>query len=257
MNRKIFIKTILTMLLAFFAAGGACYEPARTATSEEMVAFDIFTSYRITDHTSDDGKCTRSVSAQFLGENRIYQLQPLARATYNGAELSFKTNALNEFDCRSDTAGFVLTDNRGGTKQDVYELKKVRLDIPSQIERGRDLRIPIEFDSRLDHTFSGTIKDPESGTYTAFRSFQLENETHLAERLNSPDMAKDAAYFLPKKKLLVFPKHLFAPPASGDLLLNISFEQTLYKPMTKSPENSLKRGAFSYKYILEEKMKLK
>lgn len=72
MNRKIFLKTILTFLLAFFAAGGACYPPTQTVSSEKMIAADVFTFYRIEEYTGDDGKCTRRITTQLSGKNKIF-----------------------------------------------------------------------------------------------------------------------------------------------------------------------------------------
>lgn len=252
MNLKIFSKIILTTLLAFFAAGGACYETPKIVTSDEMVAADVFTFYRIEESIkSETGKCVRRVAARFSGENREYRLQPPARATLNGREIS------GEFGCETDKLEFVLTDRQGGARSDVYELKKAEIEVPQRIDRSRDLRISIKFDDRFYYNFSGTIQTNQPGAAIFFRFLPAADEADLAGRLNDPAMAKDAAYFLPKDKLLVIPKHLFSPLASGDLPFSVGVEQRLFKPKSKNSDGSLKSAAFSCEYKLEAKPELK
>lgn len=253
MNRKILAKTALILLVAFFAAGDSCNGVPRVVTSEQMIAADVFTYYRVEEYTKSDGggKCTRRVTMQFSDDKKEFRLQPPARVTVNGADAS------GEFGCEKNAVEFVLTDNHGGTKSDAYELEKVRLDFPAQIDRARDLRIPIEYDEAYVYDFSGTIGSNDLDEAAFFRFFRAENEADLAARLNDPDMAKDLAYFLPQEKLLVIPQHLFARLAPGDLPVSIGVAQKIFKPKTKNPESSLESAAFAYEYSLDAKLKLK
>lgn len=258
MNLQIFSKTVLTILIACFAAGGACYEPPRTITSEEMAAADVFTFYRIVEYLrEEDGKCVRQVSGLFFSDNKTYELEAPARATFNGAESPVITGVPHQFGCETDRAEFVLTDNQGSTKRDVYGLKKVRFDAPTQIDGARDLRIPIEIDEALNYDFKGTFERDKPGEPIFFGFLQVADEADLAERLNNPAPPKKQAYFLRSGKLLVIPKHLFSSFAPGDLSLSIGIEQRLFKAKTENPADSLRSQAFAYEYSLNPKIKLK
>lgn len=223
MNAKILSKTALTILLVFFAAGGACYELPQQVSSDKMIAADVFTFYRIEDYTADDGKCSRRITARFSGENKIYQLQPPARATYNGADTS------GEFGCEIGQAEFVLTDYQGGTKQDVYELKKVNFAFPAEIERARDLRVPVEFNDKYDYEFEGSVGSKNGdAAFAQLKVLSLKDEAELAERLSNPDIPKNLSYFLRGEKLLVIPATVLSPLASGDTTVNIEVAQRIF-----------------------------
>ena len=254
MNRKIFLKTILTFLLAFFAAGGACNPPAQTVSSEKMIAADVFTFYRIEEYlSSNGGKCTRRITTQFSDDNKIFKLQPPARATYNGAEISDG----GESGCQTDKAEFVLFDAQGGTKTDRYELKKAKLVFPAQIDRTQDLRIPIEFDEAYDYDFSGTIEWGKPDDAVFFRFIHAKDEAELAERLKNPHAPKNQAYFLRADKLLFIPKTIFATLSAGETVLSIGIEQKLFKPKPDASSSSLRSPALAYKYNLNTKLNLK
>lgn len=252
MNRKIFLKTILTFLLAFFAAGGACYPPAQSVSSEKMTAADVFTYYQIEEYIGDDGKCKRRITAQFSGENKVFQLKPPARATYNGADAS------GEFGCETDRAEFVLTDHQGGMKRDLYETKKAKLDFPAEIERARDLRVPVEFDDKYDYEIKGRIESKNGGAAVAqLKVIFLKNEAEFAERSSNPDIPENLSYVLRREKMLVIPKTILSPFASGDATVNVEVAQRIFKPKSENPESSLESMAFSYEYSLKAKLKLK
>lgn len=252
MNRKIFLKTILTFLLAFFAAGGACYPPTQTVSSEKMIAADVFTFYRIEEYTGDDGKCTRRITTQLSGKNKIFQLQPPAQATYNGADAS------GEFGCETDRAEFVLTDHQGGMKRDLYETKKAKLDFPAEIERARDLRVPVEFDDKYDYEFEGIIGSKNGdAAFAQLKVISLKDEAGFAERLSNPDIPKNLSYFLRGEKLLVIPATVLSPIPAGDTAVNVEVAQMIFKPKSENPESSLESMAFSYEYSLKAKLKLK
>lgn len=258
MDRKIFVKTALTALLAFFAAGGACYELPQEVSSEKMVAADVFTFYRIEEYTSDDGKCKRRITTRFSGDNKTYLLKPPARATYNGERVGDDNGGNSgEFGCPTDRAEFVLTDRQGGEKIDVYELKKAKLVSPAQIDRMRDLRIPIELDKACVYDFSGTIAKDEPDDRIFFRFFSIADEADLAERLKNYDARTNQAFFLRGENLLVIPKTILATLPAGDLTLSIGVEQKLFKPKPSAVSSSLESEALSYVYSLEAKLKSK
>ncbi len=259
MNAKTFSKIAATILLAFFAAGGACYPPTRTVTSENINAADVFTSYRIVEYNaSNDGKCTRRITTQFSGGDKIYLLKPPARATYNGAGISDDSGGnFSEFGCQTDRAEFVLTDNQGAAKREVYELKKAKFDFPAAADRQSDLHISVEFDQTYNYDFSGTVRTNTSTEPVFFRFFQTKDAADLAERLNDPDAPKNLAYFMFEGKLLVIPKAILSGLPAGDAELSVSVEQSLLKPKSNDPLSSLKSQAFAYVYGFDAKLKLK
>lgn len=217
-----------------------------------MVAADVFTFYRVEEYTGDDGKCSRRITMRFSGDNKTYLLKPPARATYNGAD------AGGEFGCETERAEFVLTDDQGGTKRDVYETKKADLDFPAEIERARDLRVPVQSDDKYDYEFAGRIEAKNGDAAIAqLKILSLKNEAELTERLQNPDIPKDSAYFLRGEKLLIIPATILSSLPSGEATINVEVAQKIFKAKSKTPESSLESAAFAYEYSFEAKSKLK
>lgn len=258
MDRKIFVKTASIALLAFFASGGACYEVPKIVSSDQMVAAEVFTYYKIQDFNRDNGKCTRRIRAAFSGDNKEYRLTPPARATYKGAEINDESDSdSSKFGCETDKAEFVLFDAQGGAKTDSYELKKAKFKFPPTADRTQDLRIPVEFDEAYKHDFSVTIRTKAPSEPVILRFFEIKDEADLAARLNDPAMAKDLAYFLSEGKLLVIPKTIMAALPAGDAALYIGVEQKLFKPKPDASSSSLESAALTYKYSFDSKLKVK
>ncbi len=250
-------KIFLAATIAFFGVGGACYDLPETVTSEKMVAAEVFTFYKITEYTSDEDKCSRSIESGFFGDSTVYQIEPPVRVTFNGAELKTGRDVKNEFSCGIEKAEFVLTDNQGGTKTDVYETKKVKFAFPAETDRAQDLRVPVEFDDKYDYEFEGWIKaKSDDEPNVQLKVLWVKNEAELGERLRDLDIPKNLSYFLRDEKLLVIPASVLSALAAGDQAATIKVSQWFFKPKYGDPKNALKSAAFTYEYKLALKLKL-
>lgn len=126
-----------------------------------------------------------------------------------------------------------------------------------QVDRAKDLLIPVEFDARYDYDFSGAIETDEPGAPAFFRFVPAKDEADLAARLIDPDTPKNQAYLLPVEKLLVIPKTILAGLQAGDNKMGIGVEQRLFKPRSADPVNSVRSAALTYKYGFEFNLKFK
>ena len=263
MNKNEWTKVFLAAAIAFFGAGGACYDLPEPVSSEKMVAADVFTSYRIRERSGGyAGKCSRQVLGQFWKDNKVYQMNSGARATYNDQKISTaptedQTKTF-DFDCANERAEFVLTDNQGGTKRDVYETKKVKFDFPAEINPRADLRVPVDFDDKYDYEFEGWIEPKnDDAPNIQLKILWVKNEAEFAERLKNPDIPKNLSYFLRGEKLLVIPAPALSALAAGDQTATIKVVQRFYKPKYSDPKNSLKSASFVFEYDLNHKLRLK
>lgn len=257
MSRKIFSKAVPTILLACFASGGACYEVPQEVSSENMVAAYVFTSYSITEQTSAGGECSRSVTGAFRNDSKNYRLKSPARVTFNNAELHFEQSASNRFGCDAETAVFVFTGNRGETKRDVYEIKKIQINFPATLDRARDSRIPMEFNEKSDYEIEVRFKSKNDDKDAKLKILWVKDEAELTGRLSDPDIPENLSYILRREKLLFIPAAVLSPLAAGDLETFITVEQRVFKFISNDSKSSVGSAAFAYKYNLQPKLKLK
>lgn len=263
MNKNQWTKIFLAAAIAFFGAGGACYDLPEPVSSETMIAADVFTSYSVRENSGGYvGQCSRQVSGQFWSGDKIYQMEATSEAAYNGEKIAVRPTDNHsksfKFDCADVRAEFVLTDPRGGTKIDVYETKKVRFDFPAEIDRRTDLRVPVDFDDKYDYEFEGWIGPKnDDAPNVQLKVLWVKNEAEFAERLKNPDIPKNLSYLLRGEKLLVIPAPVLTALAAGDQAATIKVAQRFYKPKYNDPKNSLKSASFTYEYDLDLNLKLK
>lgn len=263
MNRTECTRVSLAIVIAFFGAGGACYDLPEPVSSEKMVAAEVFTSYTIREIAVNGRQCSRQVLSKFWKDDKVYQMDSGVRADYNNQKIPTaatedQTKTFN-FDCADERAEFVLTDNQGGTKTDVYETRKVKFAFPAEIARDQDLRVPVEFDDKYDYEFEGWLesKNAAATAVAKLKVLSLKDDAELAERLNNPDIPKNLSYFLRNEKMLVIPATVLSPLASGDLTATISVKQSFFKLKFSDPKNSVKSASFVYEYSLQQALKLK